>query len=331
MALPAKLPQKVNGVTARVLDQNCQENWELGDKMPGPNWLNAWVRVNAKHVTSPESSGGSSEPSKNGPDAKAADGSDPSTSTAPTTDTTPREESVSVTSSARVTRKGRRRLQKTRSASDLLREMAVRDVGSPSANKYLNEAAFILQLEQRKQLDSPDSKAYLRARYSPAVSPPPPPPPLPARATTAPQGGGLKLFPPSFLMGDNNSSNDKSECSRCKALEEQLRVAETDVEYLRVTALQNEYQCASCQQAKKASPPWSAPQALTPSEGSKQLVAVTHRHKKQIEQLTRERVSLDETMVVLRNSSNSIFFCNSHAGNKICISSCISLPTFVRT
>jgi hypothetical protein len=205
-----------------------------------------------------------------------------------------------------------------------------------STGRYLNEAAFVQQLEQRQRADGLRRRDAGAPAPAPADRPAAPPSsrpaaaarpvalpatPLPVRsrhlrhhhssssvksdaspaAASAPAafGGALKLFPPSFFPGDRP-------CEACKGLEDRLEAALDDVEYLRAAALQHEVALppstapADTSANPASQPPWTLPAAggtklgssarVSLSEASKQVAEATARHRKQVEQLMKERV-----------------------------------------
>lgn len=85
-------------------------------------------------------------------------------------------------------------------------------------------------------------------------------------------------------------SNDKGQCRHCSKLEVDLSVIREDLEYLRSLALRNEFVCSSC----NAETPRQAESAvrIDPRSSDRLLDEVTARHKAQLEQLTKDRVSL---------------------------------------
>jgi len=347
---------------------------------PGPNWLTSWVKTNNKHVLFlPNASQG-----KHVDHDKTEHGSLTTASTTNSTKAGHRIEHVDPEPSTTVrpsnNRKQRRRLQKTRSASDLIREMAkdvedgnaVRKIG-PSRPKeddhtrvateppvpvrsssssmrlvaglfgssislssdddmppplsqqqqqaavpmFLNEAAFIQQLEQRNQPNQqqiPNTES-LHSRERPMYS-------VPHKEIsherahsrgreTQPQqnhlGGlaNLKFLPQQFFAAPNAETQQYP--PRRHSLEDQLAAAVDDLDYMRGVALKNEHTCQSCSSNNNINSPsnkvgksptgsraYGAHSSLV--ETSKQLNEVTCRQKKQIEQLTKERVRWQQDM-----------------------------------
>jgi hypothetical protein len=118
------------------------------------------------------------------------------------------------------------------------------------------------------------------------------------------QGGGSIAgirFPPSlFAGGDTNNNHSKGHCRHCKELENNLLSAQEDLEYLRGLTLQREYVCQGCLSQSRSSK--RGDQASFHSreavlDGAQMLNEVTARHKSQIEQITKERVSVSYRML----------------------------------
>jgi hypothetical protein len=222
-------------------------------------------------------------------------------------------------------------------------EGAEHPLGYRSTGKYLNEAAFLQQLEQRHRADNLRLEVAKRSTSTP-VSPARPPSSIPVPETTlsvrssartarlhrsassvksdaspgaasaspAFVGGALKLFPPSFFP-----PADKP-CEACTALEAKLEAALDDIEYLRAAALQHEVNSALLPPSKSSAtmnqpgpPSWPSSSASNgkkidgskrPSliDASKQVAEATNRHRKQVEQLTKERVSFTSCLVRAR-------------------------------
>jgi hypothetical protein len=120
-----------------------------------------------------------------------------------------------------------------------------------------------------------------------------------AASAPAAFGGALKLFPPSFFPGDKP-------CEACKGLEDKLEAALDDIEYLRTAALQQEVAMLSSAKPDSTMNPsnqsssWASSATgglnnlgtarVSLSEASKQVAEATNRHRKQVEQLMKERV-----------------------------------------
>jgi hypothetical protein len=372
----------------------------------GPSWLTSWVKTNSKHVVYK-------------PDEK-----NKSDKSAPTTATTTSTVNSSTGSDDRHrrdrddprslavrnvnSRKHRRRLMKTRSATDMIVEMAnARDSSSikveaaledtsvskhtisdstevtetessgdqspiqlvaglfgaslegddsmqpvqlpPYQPKYLNEAASILQRGSpvQKQKKSHDSESSSVAdRDSPVA---------PRKSHEESLGltrghdsqqhlGGLanlKFLPQPFF---GRAEAEVQHTAYHESLDGQLVAALDDLEYMRGVALSNEYTCRSCLSGESPSAE-KQPAALRSrgsayaslTEASKQLNEVVSRHKKEVEQMTKERVSLSQiepscvmTMshfAILSHMLTFFFFLNSAFGSKTFIASSTSLPT----
>ena len=144
--------------------------------------------------------------------------------------------------------------------------------------------------------------------------------------------GGIAIrFPPNLFAVDRNQS--KGHCEKCRELENELLGAHEDLEYLRGMALRNEYICRSCQSLPgKSREDGSQASPGTIKEWSQLLNEATARHKSQIEQLTRERVSLsfDCTCFVLNPGTQSLLFRARPGSNKILISSYKNLQTYAK-
>jgi len=200
-----------------------------------------------------------------------------------------------------------------------------------TTGKYLNEAAFLQQLEQRLQFDCQVAQEGIPRSVTvpPPVQPPPvvevaPPPPYhyyrtaavpPSRAASEPPAAAAAAPPPPlplnllveslrshpfFTGGESNRP-----CPNCSIQEEQLQSVLDDLEYMRSVAVQNEQKAVLLPNnvSKHVSPDgengttqrnassWPSPSSSrTLAEASKQLNEVSSRHKKQIEQLTKERI-----------------------------------------
>ena len=101
------------------------------------------------------------------------------------------------------------------------------------------------------------------------------------------QGGGISLGFPNLFLGDNGQ---KQPCKHCKQLEDELLSTQEDLEYLRSMSLRKEYICRSCHSHGGEKNRDDASEVGT-SDNSHTMNEVSTRQKKQIEQLTRERVS----------------------------------------
>jgi hypothetical protein len=323
---------------------------------PGPSWLSSWVKSNNKHVVI---STGSNEKNKAAKDA---------TSTASTADSSyagkvyQRAEPDPESSAVRTVnnRRRRRRLQKTRSATDLIRELAqagrvanadsvknsskfstnddtsvtTTDPLSPSESsdtlrlvaglfgasldkgdsvrqeklpaqqqqipKYLNDVAFIQQLEQkslplqqqRKQTHNAESSLVLeRSAVTPRKSNEES---LASnRGYDSPQHSrglvNLAFLPQPFFA---KAGAEEQHASHLQSLDSQLVAALDDLEYMRGVALKNDQASDETVAEKTVVSRGRETPSASSAEASKQLNEVIFRHKKQVEQLTRERVSI---------------------------------------
>jgi hypothetical protein len=331
----------------------------------GQSWLNAWVKVNSKHVVLTPNQ------KKVDKEQSSGDHRDDSTATEPTTANTnthnnqdPENQAIRRFNS----RKHKRRLQKTVSASDLLRDKA-KEKGAvvvpsdnkqqqennnskiPETDKVQNDTTARRRVAQHEEIESsrvvsetddgedssslrfvagffgadieryssgyPDAAVTARAgnyfdsseaasvhlverrskspldaasivsRGVQSV------PPAPSHLESRYQGvGGIGIirFPPNPFAGDNH--NSKGSCKHCKELEHNSLSAQEDLEYLRSLALQREYTCQCCKRGDESSSLYPSPEAAVSSiDGAQMLNDVTARHKSQIEQITKERVS----------------------------------------
>jgi hypothetical protein len=289
------------------------------------NWLTAWVKLNTKHGIHPTSPGVSKEVDRSKNDFSIASTAESS-------------EGVALAKRSIGSKRNRHRgLQRTLSASDLIREAAssqqvINKSGAPSskdgsssvkpsrqsdaesdtlsttrssidrqespsrnAHKYLNESTCMQQYEQKQQrrqedstLQSDDSLHHdsimtllpiLPARQF--LYPPPPPPSQHALL----KSGIAGFLPPPFFLSPR-------ECQECLTLRSQVQALSEDVEYLRKVALQLELAEREYATHKPLSSRQRQSSLLSvPSLASKQLDDVTCRHRKQMEQFMKERVS----------------------------------------
>jgi hypothetical protein len=361
----------------------------------GPSWLTSWVKTNSKHVEY--------KPNEKNKSDKTSPATVSTASTAGSDDRQRRDRDDPRLLAVRNVnnRKNRRRLMKTRSATDMIVEMAnARDSSSskveavletsvskhtisdsceatetessadrspiqlvaglfgasldgddsmqpeqlpPYQPEYLNEAASILQREQKssplqkykKSHDSESSSVAERHEESFGST----------RGHDSQQhlGGlaNLKFLPQPFF---GRAEPEVQHTDHHESLDGQLVAALDDLEYMRGVALSNEYTCKSCLSGESPSTE-KQPAALRSrgsayaslTEASKHLNEVVSRHKKEVEQLTKERVSLSQiesssvmTMshsVILSHLLTFVFFPNSADGSKTFISSSTSLRT----
>jgi hypothetical protein len=156
--------------------------------------------------------------------------------------------------------------------------------------QYLNEAAFTLQREQQQQqklrrgLES--ESAVANASFGST------------RGHDSQQHVGglvnLKFMQQPFF---GRAEADVQQTAQNESLENQLAAALDDLEYMRGVALSNESdrdgKTANAEKQPVVLPSRKLPSS-TLAEASKQLSEVISRHKKEVEQLTKERVSLCE-------------------------------------
>jgi hypothetical protein len=221
-------------------------------------------------------------------------------------------------------------------------------------SKYLNEAAFILQREQ-KSLPLQQPKSHYAESSLVAERPTV----APRRSTRNEESFGstkghdsrphvrglanLKFLPQPFF---GRADAEVQHTAYREPLESQLAAALDDLEYMRGVALSNEYTCQSCSigettnAAKPAALRSRGAASASLPEASKQLNEVISRHKKEVEQLTRERVSLCEseslcvitisyfvTRISISPANYRLLSLDSADGSKTFISSSTSLPT----
>ena len=184
-----------------------------------------------------------------------------------------------------------------------------------------NTVALKTSRMNRATAAQPSSASSIKSDASPAAA---------TSNATHPFGGGLKLFPPSFFGDQHQPPQHQSQsqqqpgkaaaCAKCQSLEHTLDAAFDDIEYLRALALQKEYVTSSSgvvttgqerhnppplaaasapnvfpESNSSSSLPWpSAPTHKPSSLGNytNQIKEATSRHRKQVEQLTKERVRL---------------------------------------
>lgn len=120
--------------------------------------------------------------------------------------------------------------------------------------------------------------------------------------------GGFR-FPSNIFSNDNNNGK----CRHCTKFETELAAARDDMEYLRSVGLRNEYTCSSCNTEALTHPEDAAhPSSSLESSlriSDRLLDEVTARHKAQLEQLTKDRVSF---MGIY--SDNNVHACTTAAG-----------------
>jgi len=252
----------------------------------GQGWLNAWVKVNSKHVVFPQHKDGLSSPKS---------GSNKTASTA-------------VSEETRRSKKHRRRLTKTTSASDLIRQKAktkvesIHDQSTTSKGENNGDASDTTVKASVAQHEDPsivtrDTEGSLRfvagffgadieALKIPASEEPfrgesasvkLPPRDSPSVASL----GGGSLPTEGFRFPQNLFSDHRGRCKHCTSLEEDLASAREDLEYMRGVALRSEYICEECQ--TKQQPPKRTE--------SKLMGEVIERHRMQMIELTKSKVS----------------------------------------
>jgi hypothetical protein len=155
--------------------------------------------------------------------------------------------------------------------------------------QYLNEAAFTLQREQQQQ-----QKLKPSQESESAVAPSP----SKGHDSQLYVGGlaNLKFMQQPFF---GRADAEVQQTTRLESLESQLAATLDDLEYIRGVALINEADRDRNSETTNAVEQLAVlPSRKLPSstlvEASKQLNEVISRHKKEVEQLTKERVSLFE-------------------------------------
>jgi hypothetical protein len=328
-------------------------------RMPlGQGWLNAWVKVNSKHVVFPANNKGdrdNQDPNQNlaskSQNAKGS-GANSSVVTATTTVTGDAETQAIKRFN---NRKHKRRLHRTISASDLIRDKAKgkgdRNSGTDSEAALDKSSSSQATIDRKGSSNSSQRDTKLKATvrvpqheehsiqaletggslgfvagffgtHIESLEAPVAPPrfnqinydsasvqvapqdnldaasivsrgghSLPARpyqsGDSASKVGGFR-FPPNIFAGDNNG---KGHCRHCSNLENELISSREDSEYLREMAIRSESICATCQTEPSKRLDTLAHTSLEISAEAQMLNEVTARHKAQIEQLSKERVS----------------------------------------
>jgi hypothetical protein len=166
--------------------------------------------------------------------------------------------------------------------------------------KYLNDVAFIQQLEQkslplqqqRKQTHNAESSLVLeRSAVTPRKSNEES---LASnRGYDSPQHSrglvNLAFLPQPFFA---KAGAEEQHASHLQSLDSQLVAALDDLEYMRGVALKNDQASDETVAEKTVVSRGRETPSASSAEASKQLNEVIFRHKKQVEQLTRERVSI---------------------------------------
>jgi hypothetical protein len=333
----------------------------------GQGWLNAWVKVNSKHVVFPANNKGdrdNQDPNQNlaskSQNAKAS-GANSSVVTATTTVSGDAETQAIKRFN---NRKHKRRLHRTISASDLIRDKAkgkgdkssstdseaaldkssssqatigrkgasnpsqrdtklkatvhvpqheehsiqaletggslgfvagffgthIESLEAPAATPCFNQINYDSASVQVAPQDDLDAASIVsRGGHSLPARPYQSGSSLPKTEAndSASKGGGFR-FPPNLFAGDNNS---KGHCRQCSKLENELISSREDLEYLREMAIRSESICATCQTEPSKRLDRLAQTSSELSAEAQMLNEVTARHKAQIEQLSKERVS----------------------------------------
>lgn len=326
-------------------------------KMPlGQGWLNAWVKVNNKHVVYNRSDGEKQIPAVSTKPSRSS-----TTITSSKTMRTATSDDAETQAIRRVnSRKNKRRLHRTISASDLIRDQAKSLVGKPdgetkpgvavptaasaehntgssslaglslsvnSGNQWGDQNSSFRETEESlrfvSELFGADMDSFpclepsklsggimdsggVLLQWAPQVQseeapslqskgtisvparPDTPPAPLSVHRTDQDESvsrSGFR-FPPNLFSTDSS----KGRCGLCTKLENELSALQDDLEYVRSVALRNDYICSSCNAgSSKHSMESTSPLHLKSND--KLLDEVTARHKAQLEQLTKDRVS----------------------------------------
>lgn len=216
-----------------------------------------------------------------------------------------------------------------------------RSHGPVTTGKYLNESMFVQQLSERSKAESTAEhrstassatastsssvQSPIRGAYKrPAYSHEPPNHRLHQGADSSSimshgsgrfQPGSKRMEPSSSRPGHNEANGHShahgGSCSGCRDMENQLLAAYDDIRYLRDVSLRSEYSSAP-QKKSSMLRTGSNHELRSLGDASKRLSEVTGRHRRQIEQMTRETVSelvfiFDECFVVCsETSANSL-------------------------
>jgi hypothetical protein len=184
-------------------------------------------------------------------------------------------------------------------------------------SKYLNENAFVQQFEHTKsksQLlrttsqdnsgsDASTSRRLVTSKQDAnyfndssqqshhSVGGPPASlrgtPPLPKESRINPINQFFRAFP-----------HGRHHCGSCEELESRLLSTHADIEHLRSEAMRNEFICKRCEcnPDQKTSATKTEFESKTLAETSKQLLTVTSRHKRQIEEMSKEQLRWQQNM-----------------------------------
>jgi hypothetical protein len=117
----------------------------------------------------------------------------------------------------------------------------------------------------------------------------------------------LPFFTATSSSGGENKPNPfggKQGCAGCKVAESELQHAQESLEYMRGMAIRKEYSCPKCGGSDITDGRNATRKSKMTSnvikDASQQLIEVTARHKKQVEQLMKERVSNEELVMMSR-------------------------------
>lgn len=328
----------------------------------GQGWLNAWVKVNNKHVVYNRTEAESGHvPSSSTKQLKTS-----KTTTTSRTSGTAVSENVETQAIRRVnSRKNRRRLHRTISASDLIRDQAKSLAGNIGASSALDSGTLALPIVDHAAASSSLPEAFAAAasrnhigdrsgnfydteeslrfvnelfgtdidsfhRLEPpstgdqvldgdqglwpwathtqqlpadaaSISSRNAMSARPSAASTVhtssrsepddnPSLKGGFRFPPNLFSSDNS----KARCEQCTKLENEMAILQDDLEYIRAVALRNEYVCSSCN-TESLSHPTENLSTFHLKTNERLLDEVTARHKAQLEQLTKDRVSTNSS------------------------------------
>lgn len=179
-----------------------------------------------------------------------------------------------------------------------------------TTGKYLNEAIFVQQLERSKagslagsSASAPErslvrdhksppathtSGSQLELRYSQRAQE------MDSRGVNLNANGLEKELPQrrnhQHQSPHGGASHAHCQCAGCNEMESQLLAAYDDIRYLRDVSLRSEYSKAP-PKAKNSILRGSKHELATLADASKRLTEITGRHRRQIEQMTRETVS----------------------------------------
>jgi hypothetical protein len=167
---------------------------------------------------------------------------------------------------------------------------------SSHGSVFLDEIMFLQQLEQ-KQFQNSHGDSVLNfsqkaqdQRIANSVQPPPSIPKhttLSSPSQSTHKTGFAALLPHPFFV-------NQQVCQQCSSLTAQVENMHDDLEYMRKLALhrEGEERTAAVRESMPATLRQAQHQQIMPTVASTQLVEITTRQKKQIEQLMKERVSI---------------------------------------